>query len=81
MRISLERISNLAHSYFVRSFQHVEFEYYTLYHGTRMALYFDEFLVCQVHPSSHDMGVCGCATATTPVSGENSSEMQVRSDR
>ena len=74
-------------SYFVRSFQHVEFEYYTLYHGTRMALYFDEyseqdfFLVCQVHPPSRDMGVCGCATATTPVSGENSSEMQVRSDR
>ena len=43
MRLSLERISNLAHSYFVRSFQLVEFEYYTLYHGTRMALYFDEY--------------------------------------
>ena len=43
MRLSLERISNLAHSYFVRSFQLLEFEYYTLYHGTRMALYFDEY--------------------------------------
>ena len=77
----------MAHSHFVRSFQHVEFEYYTLYHGTRMAPTLMNtaskiiFLVCQVHPPSRDMGVCGCATATTPVSGENSSEMQVRSDR